>query len=64
MVFKLNLYELGRQYAITNSSIKASVFLLQSSDKLLKVYYVTANRFMYNLGCITGIVDLLCVHVH
>ena len=26
------------------------MFLLQSSDKLWKVYYVTANRFMYNLG--------------
>ena len=38
------------QYAITNSPIKVSVFLLQSSDKLWKVHYVTANRFMYKLG--------------
>ena len=26
------------------------MFLLQSSNKLWKVHYVTANRFMYNLG--------------
>ena len=38
------------QYAITNSSITISVFLLQSSNKLWKVHYVTANRFMYSLG--------------
>ena len=41
---------IGIIYAITNSSIKISVFLLQSSNKLRRVHYATAIRFMYIFG--------------
>ena len=53
-----------QKYAITNSLIKISLFLLRSVNKVEKIHHVTTNLLMYILGqktYTTGIVNLLCV---
>ena len=54
-----------QKYAITNSLIRISLFLLRSLNKVEKIHHVTMNLLMYILGqkpYTTGIVNLLCVH--
>ena len=50
VMYEERIIHSGWQYTITNSHFKIPVFLVQSSNKVQKIRYVTVNQLIYNLG--------------